>query len=272
VLKQKGHVAIRCHWDMIQEWAEAAKTRAKFFTNAHSAPLVMMQNQENFRVVNFPGSHSTRHMPGYWMHATLVRTGALTNSRAVDWTGFAANPGMQAYGTRYMPARLCLTDKNGVRFRNEMHPDSFMILLAWYTKPGDIFCDVFAGTLPSAMACLRTGRYGIFIDNEKDPDMLKKAWRRLEQYYKVLVAFELLPVMGEEPAPPTRWELKGIPWQTRWMEFLLPQIKGVSRKHMNEEKRNKAKLSFFTASQEILAAAHKAISAGKLPSGQRETN
>ena len=68
-------------------------------------------------------------------------------------------------------------------------------------------------------AALRTGRRAVCIEKDEGP-MFTQAVQRGYQAYKFYKSQELLPVLGDEPAPPTPWEKKGTTWQRQWVKTM----------------------------------------------------
>ena len=117
------------------------------------------------------------------MRATKAQAGASVASTPHNWTGKAGKPGMGFYGVGFTPRSLCLKDKDGEPFRDEMDPREFMVWISWYMPQQGLFMDMACGTGVSGLASLRCNTRCLLIDNDKDPDLLKKAWRRICQYH-----------------------------------------------------------------------------------------
>jgi hypothetical protein len=87
----------------------------------------------------------------------------------------------------------------------------FQEIITRYTKVGEVVVDSMAGCLTTGMAALRLNRPCILVERQKGA-MVDLAWKRLQQCYRFLKDFQLLPSPGDPPAPPQAFELTGKTW------------------------------------------------------------
>jgi site-specific DNA-methyltransferase (adenine-specific) len=71
------------------------------------------------------------------------------------------------------------SEKNAPKYHVSQKPVRVMVqLIEWFTKPGDVICDPYAGSGSTGIACLKTGRRCILIEN--DPKYLPIIRHRVE--------------------------------------------------------------------------------------------
>ena len=121
-------------------------------------------------------------------------------------------------------ACLRVNDKGGdPHYRWEMHPNDLCQIIHNYCKPGVLVVDSTAGSLKTAIACLRTGRRCVVF--EKEDNLVKEATQRLHQAFNFYQDHELLCAVGDQPVSPRAWELQGLTWQSQWQQDLIEAVR-----------------------------------------------
>ena len=104
-------------------------------------------------------------------------------------------------------------DAAGEQLRDEVHPQEVQQFMSWYAPAGAVVLDDNAGTCPTGLAAIRTGRIAILCD--RDPTLWEPSLERLRIYYKFLKLQGLLPAIGteEHELKLQDWETEGTAWQ-----------------------------------------------------------
>ena len=250
-------------------WHDMATKHARLFGG--NCPTAVLRHQRHTRVVRWPSCRGNPNPRWHcYAHFTKAATGASVALKPYDWTGFAAKPGVAAYGVAGTPRVLRLKDADGNQFRDEMDPRELLIFMAWYMPDGGLVVDVCCGTGTTAMASLRNNVTAILIDNEENPLMLKLAWRRIEQYYCFLKSQGLLSKSGTGCEKPRPWEVAGESWQRKWGVKLRLLRKSTVKKLRRSVVNDARKLDLLKAAGE--AYVMQASRRTGLPSGLPVTN
>ena len=149
---------------------------------------------------------------------------------------FTANDNI-IMGTTLFPSRFLLTGPGAIlrvdksdadtkpHYRWEMHVNELCQFINNYCPPGALVVDSTAGTLKTAIACLRTGRRCIVIEQEQD--LVTVATKRLHAAYSFYKNRQMLLTLGSYPVEPRAWELMGLTWQSQWQSDLSAEVRIV---------------------------------------------